>query len=330
MSTTLDPHAEIADLAALIRHHDELYWERNVIEISDAEYDQLRARLRKSLIPNHQLLLETGEKLRKNEATVVHSQPMLSIEKCFTAGEVEAWATEAGAFAGESAEDGLIACYKVDGSSCNLVYEKGVLASAATRGNGREGQLITRNAQKVSGIPLRLPGVKEGRVEVRGEIYCSRAAFEHAVELFERKLADGQAKEDERPPNARNFCAGSLMLKDPREVEQRRLSFMGHGAVGSVPGARGASEAGRFHALEKLGFATPFFSHVSKPAEIAEAITAIDAQRDGLPYDTDGVVFTVNRLSLHDELGLTAHHPRYRLAVSNSNCRAGRDHDSGN
>lgn len=315
---------EIADLAARIGHHDALYWKKNVIEISDVEYDKLRARL-KALAPDHSILQKTGEELKKNEETVRHAEPMLSIEKCFSAAEVEKWAEDAGAFAGQSKEDGLVACYKVDGSSCSLIYEKGVLIQAATRGNGREGNLMTRNALQVAGIPHVIEEKESGlgvspkplsssRFEVRGEIYMSRASFDNAVVEFERLLAEGKAKEDERPPNARNYCAGSLMQKDPREVARRGLSFMAHGCVGRIPGADGISETSNFKALAALGFETPFYKHVSAASEIAAVTTEIDAQRDGLPYDTDGVVFTINKLALHAELGATGHHPRYRLA----------------
>ncbi len=303
---------EIAALAAQIEHHDELYWNKNRIEISDAEYDRLRARL-KALAPDHPLLQETGEELKKNEETVLHAVPMLSIEKCFTAGEVEKWAKESGAFAGQSNIDGLVSCYKVDGSSCSLIYENGRLIQAATRGNGREGYLLTRNALQVVGIPHTLKGA-DSRFEVRGEIYMSRASFDKAVEDFERLLAEGKAKEDERPPNARNYCAGTLMQKDPREVARRGLSFMAHGTVGKLPGGDGVSEAGNFKALAALGFETPFYKHIVSAAEIAAVTTEIDAQRDSLPYDTDGVVFTINKLALHAELGSTSHHPRFRLA----------------
>lgn len=316
MQKTTDSQREIDALAAAIDRHDELYWKKNRIEISDAEYDQLRQRL-KQLAPAHPALQQTGEELKKNEATVQHAVPMLSIEKVFSSAEVAVWAADAGAFTDASEIDGLVATYKVDGSSCSLIYENGLLLQAATRGNGREGNLITRNALQVSGIPHSLKGAEKflkGRFEVRGEIYCSRAAFEAAIERFERLLAEGQAKAVERPPNARNFCSGSIMLKDPREVAQRQLSFMAHGCIGKIPGADGLCESSNFKALEALRFQTPFFKHISKPEQIAERVAEIDAARDGLPYDTDGVVFVVNRLALHDELGATSHHPRYKIA----------------
>lgn len=306
----------IEELARAIAYHDDLYWKQNRIEISDAAYDQLRKEL-EELDPNHPILHAVAEELRKNELTVRHEHPMLSIEKKFTNEEVVTWAGDAGAFSGISAEDGLVASYKVDGSSCSLLYENGVLIQAATRGNGREGNLITRNALQVEGIPHQLkgsPGFLKGRFEVRGEIYMSRASFDKAIEHFERLLAQGEAKEDERPPNARNYCSGSLMLKDPREVAKRGLSFMAHGSYGRVPGSDGKSEQSNFKALEALHFETPFFRHIATPTQIADCTAAVDAARDGLPYDTDGVVFVINRLALHDELGSTSHHPRYKVA----------------
>ncbi|MEI6232943.1 MAG: NAD-dependent DNA ligase LigA [Planctomycetota bacterium] len=312
MSAKLETN--IADIAAQIEHHDELYWKKNVIEISDADYDVLRARL-KSLAPDHPVLLRTGEEIKKNEETVRHAVPMLSIEKSLVPGEIETWAKDDGAFTGTGIEDGLVAAYKVDGSSCSLVYENGNLIQAATRGDGKVGNLITRNVLQIAGLPHQLSHAGEsGRVEIRGEIYMSRASFANAVAHFERLLAEGKAKEDERPPNARNYCAGSLMQKDPRDVAQRGLSFMAHGCVGAIPGADGISEAGNFRALKTLGFETPFYKHVTDVSQIALVEAEIDAQRDALPYDTDGVVFTINKLALHVELGATSHHPRYKIA----------------
>ena len=313
---------EIDSLAEQIKHHDQLYWKKNRVEISDAAYDGLRARLKK-LAPEHPVLQETGEELKKNEETVRHLVPMLSIEKSLVPGEVEKWAEGCGAFAGTSENDGLVATYKVDGSSCSLVYENGNLVQAATRGSGDVGQLITRNVLQITEIPHQLTAPKgnksidlsqSGRVEIRGEIYMSRASFENAVENFERLLAEGKVKEDERPPNARNYCAGSLLQKDPKEVAKRGLSFMAHGHVGKIPGSTGLSEVSQLEAIKALGFATPFYKHVTEVTQIAVVEAEIDALREGLPYDTDGVVFTINSLRLHDELGSTSHHPRYKIA----------------
>lgn len=316
MSSHKSKEEEIAWLAAEIARHDELYWKKNRIEISDAEYDQLRKRL-KELDPGHSVLKKTGEEPKKNEETVRHERPMLSIEKVFENQNVVSWASDAGAFSGRSDNDGLVAAYKVDGSSCSLIYENGLLLQAATRGNGREGNLITRNALQVEGIPHQIKGAPErlkGRFEIRGEIYMSRVSFDKAIAHFERLLAAGEVKEDDRPPNARNYCAGSLMLKDPREVARRELSFMAHGCVGKLPGADGVSEWSNFKALQQLHFETPFYKHISQPEQIASCTAEVDALRDKLPYDTDGVVFVINRLQLHDELGATSHHPRYKLA----------------
>ncbi|HYG73479.1 MAG TPA: helix-hairpin-helix domain-containing protein, partial [Planctomycetota bacterium] len=136
-----------------------------------------------------------------------------------------------------------------------------------------------------------------------------------------KQLAAGEAREEERPTNPRNYCAGSLKQKDPNITKQRKLAFMVHGCYGKLPGSDGKSEVANLKQLEKLGFETTFFMHVKTPDKVQDAVSGIEAERKALPYEIDGVVFTVNRIALHQELGSTSHHPRYRLAFKFSRDR---------
>ena len=310
---------DVTKLAELIRYHNERYWVEHKPEISDLDYDRLVERLRE-LDPGNPVLTELVEDAGDFKK-VRHDVPMLSIEKKFAVDDVVEWATEAGAFAGNSTEDGLTASYKVDGSSCSLIYEDGALLRAASRGNGVMGDDITRNAKTIADIPQSIPALKGARVEIRGEIYMPIAAFKAAVERFEKELRAGKAKEEERPVNPRNFCAGSIKQKDPNITRERKLSFMAHGCLGRLPGTDGRSDTGNLQRLEELGFKTASFRHVGKPDEVREAIAGIEARRKSLPYEIDGVVFTVNKLALHAELGSTSHHPRYKLAFKFSRDR---------
>jgi len=325
-SAQLDAETDVGKLAELIRYHNEKYWVEHKPEISDLEYDRLVERLRE-LDPTNPVLTELVEDTGDFKK-VRHDVPMLSIEKKFTVEEVIKWATEAGAFAeplsadsGTKPEDGLTASFKVDGSSCSLIYQDGALVRAASRGNGVLGDDITRNARTIRDIPGLLPASRGTRLEVRGEIYLSSAAFQEAVARFEKQLAAGKAKEEDRPVNPRNYCAGSIKQKDPGVTRERKLSFMAHGCIGRLPGTDGQSDSANLQRLEKLGFKTAFFKHVRSAEEVSPAIAAIEAQRKSLPYEIDGVVFTINRLALHPELGSTSHHPRYRLAFKFSRDR---------
>ena len=228
---------------------------------------------------------------------------MLSIEKSMELKEVIDWALKAGAFGSQSEDDGLVACYKVDGSSCSLVYKDGELQRAVTRGDGRTGNDVTLNARRINGIQQKL--CKSATFEVRGEIYLTLNAYEETI---------ARQKLDPAKTNPRNLCAGTVIQNDPREVEKTQLSFMAHGCVGVPPGSTGKSEAKNLLALQQLGFEVPLVKRIASAEEIEQTIKDVDEKRDSLPYETDGIVFTINRIALHQELGFTSHHPRYRLA----------------
>jgi DNA ligase (NAD+) len=306
-----DSAGQIEALAEQIRYHNKKYWVEHKPEISDIEYDKLVEKLR-ALSPDHPVL----DELVEDESAlpkVTHAHPMLSIEKTFTAEEVIEWAKKSHGFDGHE-QDGIVAEYKVDGSSCSLIYEDGKLARAATRGDGYTGDNITRNAKVIGDIPHEISGLKGHSVEIRGEIYMSLKSFNDAVAKFEKALAAGTAREEDRPVNPRNYCAGSIKLKDASITKERKLSFIVHGVIGKLPGSDGKSEADRIRTVEKLGLKTAFYKVVHKPEGVAAVIAEIDKDRKDLPYETDGVVFTINRTAVHQELGSTSHHPRYKLA----------------
>jgi DNA ligase (NAD+) len=316
--TSVGSHDDVEALAEQVRYHNTKYWVDHKPEISDVEYDRIVEKLRE-LDPNHPVLAELIED-ESSLPKVAHATPMLSIEKTFKAEDVIKWAEKSGAFNG-SKEDGITAEFKVDGSSCSLIYENGKLVRAATRGDGYTGDNITRNVRTIPDVPQDVPKLKGMNVEIRGEVYMSLASFEEAVKRFEKLLAAGKAREDERPTNPRNYCAGSLKQKDANMTRERKLSFLAHGVIGKLPGTDGKSEVGNMEALVELGFKTPFYQLVSKPEGVEQAIAGIGAQRETLPYEIDGVVFTINKIALHQELGWTSHHPRYRLAYKYSRDR---------
>jgi NAD-dependent DNA ligase len=309
-ATRMDSQAE--QLAESIRHHNEKYWVEHKPEISDTEYDKLVERLR-ALDPENPVLQELVEDTT-SFAKVEHAAPMLSIEKVFTVEDVVAWAEDCGAFKNAAPDGGIVASYKIDGSSCSLIYENGALLRAASRGNGMLGDDITRNVKTISDVPQTIDIFKGSRVEVRGEVYMPIASFRAALALFEKNLAEGVAREEDRPTNPRNYCAGSLKQKDAEITRARGLSFMAHAVAGKLPGCDNKTDAEQQEHLQQAGFQSSFYKLLASPQDVAGAVAKIESERKTLPYEIDGVVFTVNTLALHPELGSTSHHPRYKLA----------------
>lgn len=304
----------IDQLADEVKRHNQLYWIDHKPEISDVEYDKLVKKLQ-AVAPFHPILSALIEDASPDKVKVKHLVPMLSLGKVFTVEEIADWATKAGSFGlGKDASDGwgITVSYKVDGSSCSLLYENGKLVRAATRGDGEEGDDITANVLVINGVPKTIDSKK--KVEVRGEVYMTNASFREAIGRFEEKLEKGQAKEDDRPSNPRNYCAGSLKQKDAAITRERNLSFLAHGCILHEGEFRQVTEDAVLKALEKLGFETPYIRVVDNSNDIDKMIKKIDVDRKKLPYETDGVVLAINHLAKHKDMGFTAHHPRFRLA----------------
>lgn len=297
------------ELASKIRQHNHKYWVDHKPEISDAEYDRLVEELR-AVQPFHPVLNEMVEDSKIDLGKVRHSIPMLSLEKVFSVEDIVKWAKDSKAFGSD--RPGLIASHKIDGSSCSLLYEGGKLVKGATRGNGKEGDDITKNVLVVDGIPREIQSKK--KVEIRGEIYMTLSSFVKAVARFEKLIAAGKAKEEDRPSNPRNYCAGSIKQKDPNATKERQLSFMAHGVILHEDSGKMSSEQDVMEVLRRLGFEIPMVKHLSSPEQVQAVVDDIGNSRKGLPYETDGIVFAVNSLAIHRELGCTSHHPRYKVA----------------
>ena len=299
----------VEELAAEISKHNKAYWIAHAPTISDAEYDKLVASLKK-VAPFHPVLDELIEDSSDHKGKIKHLVPMLSLDKVFDPAGIIKWGSDAGAFSGEDA--GLVCSYKIDGSSCSLLYDNGKLVRAATRGNGEEGDDITANVLTIAGVPRTISSTK--KIEVRGEVYMSNASFLENVQRWETLLAKGRATEDDRPKNPRNYCAGSLKQKDAAITRERKLSFMAHNVLlhGSEP--KQTSEFELLRTIEKLGFESPLVALVKSADDVDKIIQKIGKDRKHLPYETDGIVFSMNNLKFHRELGSTSHHPRFRIA----------------
>jgi DNA ligase (NAD+) len=224
-----EARAEHARLGAEIAHHDELYHGEDAPEISDAAYDELRRRYT-ALETAFPVLAGAGSQNRRvgaapseKFAKVRHVVPMLSLGNIFEESEVAEFCARVRRFLGirEEAELEMTAEPKIDGLSCALRFEDGLLAQAATRGDGFEGEDVTNNVRTISAIPEKLPGAPK-IFEVRGEVYMAKEDF---------AAMNARQKEAGKPifANPRNAAAGSLRQLDPRITAERPLRFFAFG-----------------------------------------------------------------------------------------------------
>src|SRR5437763_16841397 len=244
--TEMTPKSEINKLRTQLERHNRLYYE-GAPEISDFDYDQLLRRLQDLEAAHPELFDPNSPSQRVGGApidefrTVIHDPPMLSIDNAYTLEELGEWDARVKRGLGRD-EVEYEAELKIDGVSIDLLYENGVLARAATRGDGVRGDDVTPNVRTVRNLPLR--AAAQNRVEVRGDIYIPLAEF---AKLNEQLQEAGQ----EPLANPRNAAAGSLRQKDPRLAAQRRLYAYVYHLLGPI-----AAQWQAYARLEKLGFPT--------------------------------------------------------------------------
>ncbi|HEX4800581.1 MAG TPA: NAD-dependent DNA ligase LigA, partial [Sphingomicrobium sp.] len=234
--------------------------------------------------------------------------PMLSLENAFSSEEVEEFVARVKRFLALSA-DAFVAFTaepKIDGLSCSLRYEKGVLVLGATRGDGAVGEDVTANVRTIGNIPHRIDGAPDV-LEVRGEVYMSKADFEA---LNERQEASG----GKVFANPRNSAAGSLRQKDPSITASRPLRFLAHG-WGELSDAIADTQYEAMKQIESFGIpVTDLLVRCNSAEEMLAHYRAIEKARADLPFDIDGVVYKVDRLDLQERLGFVARAPRWGLA----------------
>lgn len=310
-----DPSLErqVKDLAAEIARHDDLYHGRDAPEIEDADYDALRRKLdailaeRPDLAPLAASALGVGARALPGFGKVRHAVPMLSLANAFSAEDVEDFLARIARFLNLSEPPAILAEPKIDGLSCSLRYERGRLVRAATRGDGEEGEDVTQNILTVKTVPRTLPPGAPEVVEVRGEIYMTRADF---AALNAAQGAAGQ----KTFANPRNAAAGSLRQLDPAVTQQRPLKFFGY-ALGETSGAIAQTQNGIRGVLASWGFDVPGPVRILTAAVDLMAFHAeVVAARAALPYDLDGLVYKVDDLGLQARLGFVSRAPRWAVA----------------
>ncbi|HEY3912377.1 MAG TPA: NAD-dependent DNA ligase LigA [Stellaceae bacterium] len=312
----------LATLSEQIRHHDRLYYTQAAPEISDADYDALRRRnaaiearfpqLVRADSPQHRV----GAAPAAGFAKVTHAKPMLSLENAFEEADVRDFFAGVRNFFSRPADRELVAEDaieimaepKIDGLSLGLRYEHGRLVQAATRGDGVTGEDVTANIRTLPSVPEQLAGSGWPElIEIRGEIYMERTGF---FELNEERAAAGEPVF----ANPRNAAAGSLRQLDPSITARRPLKFFAYAwGEASAPFAQTHAEA-----LERFG---DWGLSVNKRSRLCRGVGEvlafyqdIAADRAGLPYDIDGVVYKINDLGLQERLGMVSRAPRWALA----------------
>jgi DNA ligase (NAD+) len=308
--------AEHARLGAEIKRHDERYYQKDAPTVSDADYDALRRRYEaiEARFPNlrtlESLSLRVGAAPARGFAKVRHAVPMLSLANAFGAEEVADFVGRIRRFLKLSEDEPLVftAEPKIDGLSMSLRYEHGALVTAATRGDGAEGEDVTANIRTLKEIPHQLKGRNLPAVaEIRGEVYMTKADF---LALNKRQAAAG----DTIFANPRNSAAGSLRQKDPAITASRPLHFFAYswGQMSEMPGK---TQSGMIGWLAKIGFkVNPLWRTCTSVEELLAFHREIETQRAKLDYDIDGVVYKVDRLDWQERLGFISRTPRWAIA----------------
>ena len=309
--------ATIARLRSEIRRHDRKYYVEAAPEISDRDYDRLVDDLRQlerehpDLVTDDSPTQRVGDEPVPELVSVRHRAAMLSIDNTYSAADLAAWGRRVEkllADAGDDAPPQWVLELKIDGVAVSLTYERGLLALAATRGNGTVGDDITHNVRTIHGVPLRLDLAEPpATIEIRGEVYMTNSDL---VSLNEANAARGLAPF----ANTRNVAAGSIRLLDPRECAGRPLRFFCHG-VGDATGLGAAAQSELLAWAVRAGLpvapGTRAFQSLDALVESGEQL--IETLHD-LDFEVDGFVVKVDRFDQQRRLGTTAKSPRWAIA----------------
>jgi DNA ligase (NAD+) len=309
----------IEELREVLRFHEHRYYIQNDPLISDFEYDSLYKQLEVLEKENPDLIAadsptqRVAKGLTKEFPTVQHLVPMLSLDNSYNSEDLVDFDRRARELTGLKEIEYCVEP-KFDGASISLIYEDDRLVRGATRGDGVQGDDITPNIRQIRTIPLsaRFSDYGLQTVEIRGEVLINKDNFKKFNEsLTEQGLAP--------LANPRNASAGTLRIKDPMEVQRRKLeAFVYHVSYYTL--TKGTEDldthSQTLEMLWQLGFRSP-----NKEKKILKGINAVidyctrfEGERDNLPYEIDGMVIKVNSFELQDKMGMTSHHPRWAIA----------------
>lgn len=301
-----------------IRYHEHRYYVLDDPEISDAEFDLLMQQLKKLEAAHPELITpdsptqRVGGKPREGFIKTQHSSPMLSLDNAYNEQEFRDWARRVYELTGKSKVE-FVCELKLDGMSLALSYEDGQLKRALTRGDGTTGEDVTVNVRTMPTVPLRIDHKKLSAAgipphfEVRGEVIMPIKAF---LRLNEEREQQGLTK----AANPRNAAAGSIRMLDPKIVAKRRLDYFAYFLLRDgnsfLP-----SHFESLNALEKGGFkVNPHRIRTADLDAILEFVNKMEAQREKLPYEIDGIVVKVDSTQQWRQLGFTGKAPRWAIA----------------
>ena len=324
-SKTLAPVDKLTKAQAKVEHvrltleierHDKAYYQDDAPKISDAEYDALRQRFNAiearfpefvtGASPSQKVGAAPSGKFKK----VRHAVPMLSLDNAFAEEDVLDFVGRIRRFLKLSDDDSIdfSAEPKIDGLSMSLRYEGGELVTAATRGDGAEGEDVTANIRTIEDVPKKLKGRNVPDIcEVRGEVYMTKKAF---LALNKKQVEAGETPF----ANPRNSAAGSLRQKDASITASRPLGFFAY-AWGEMTELPADTQSGMIGWFERCGFSTNPLTKICHSVEQLIAFhRKIEQQRSHLDYDIDGVVYKVDRLDWQERLGFVSRTPRWGIA----------------
>lgn len=317
-----DAEKEIEQLREVINYADWKYYVQSEPVLADVEYDVLFKKLKHleekypeqvtADSPTQRVAIGLSEKF----PSVSHLVPMLSLDNTYNADDLRDWDRRCKELA---KTDVIEYCVepKYDGASVSIIYENGKLVRGATRGDGVMGEDVTINIKQIRSIPLAAAFEKAGleQVEIRGEVVIHKDVF---AEYNMQRAADGLSP----LANPRNAASGTLRILDPKEVGKRKLSAILY-HISYYTQQRGKDVPEQMHThydslnwLYQLGFPTPVkeMQRFDNIDDVIAFCAAFETRRDDLPYEVDGLVIKVNSFDMQEQMGMTAHHPRWAVA----------------
>ncbi|WP_338813577.1 NAD-dependent DNA ligase LigA [Bernardetia sp. Wsw4-3y2] len=307
-------------LVEKLNHYNTQYYQNDISEISDFEFDKLLEELKKLEEENPQFkrqdspTLRVGGDITSNFETVVHRYPMLSLSNTYSEEELLDFDERIR----KTVDNPVYVCeLKFDGVAISLRYENGIFTQGVTRGDGTQGDDVTSNVRTIRDIPLKIENSNDlpTDFELRGEVYLSKTQFEVLNQEIVERAKEKEVEEGKIPDlllkNPRNAASGAIKMKDSKEMAKRKLSCFVYDAYGTSF----TSHTSILENLEKWNFAvSPFHKKANGIQEVLEFIKEWEEKRFTLPYETDGVVIKINDLNQREELGFTSKSPRWAIA----------------
>jgi DNA ligase (NAD+) len=314
----MDPASRIQELRRQIRYHEERYYVANQPEISDAEFDELMRELQQlesdypDLVSIDSPTQRVSGRVAEGFQNVAHAEPMRSLDNAYDEDELRAFDDRVRRGLSEAGTAPTIVDYvaelKIDGVSIALTYVDGALVRGATRGDGSKGEDVTSNVRTIRAVPLQLNRPVPGQIEVRGEVYMPRAAFE---KMNEERASAGEILF----ANPRNAAAGALRNLDPSLVSKRGLRAFTYQLVEAGLQTGLTSHADTLEQLGRWGLPVePHWRRCPGIDTLVEFCREWPDKRRSLGFDTDGVVIKVDALEKRRRLGTTSKFPRWAIA----------------